>query len=149
MDKNITAIVEDLFEKRKSTSTIGNEDGRFEIFMQLYIGFIFMYATIMFGLYFILPFVFPAKLAKATHYEKVNFAATFVSTLNDVVAVIMATYTVTHLCDYPLAIFYGEKQCMTTWRNYYAYAITWSIGYFTYDIFMMLFVFEWGGSFFV
>ena len=38
---------------------------------------------------------------------------------------------------------------MVTWRNYYAYAITWSIGYFTYDIFMMLFVFEWGGSFFI
>ena len=107
MNQNITAIVEDLFQKRKSTSTIGNEDGRFEVFMSLYLSFVVMYATLMFSFYFIMPMLFPGVLGKATHAEKVNFGATCVSTINDVVAVIMATYTVTHLCDYPLAIFYG------------------------------------------
>ena len=61
----------------------------------------------------------------------------------------MATYTVICMCDYPLAIFYGDKECMGTQRNFYAYAVTWSMGYFTYDFFMMTFVFEWGGSYFL
>ena len=143
------SLMEELFQKQKSSSSIGNEDGRFDVFMKLYLSFVCMYASVMLLLYVFSPFIFIKRHKKATHNDKVMFAATSVSTLNDVVAVAMATYTVTHLCDYPLAIFYGEKECMMTWRNYYAYAITWSIGYFTYDIFMMLFVFEWGGSFFI
>jgi hypothetical protein len=143
------SMFNDLFQKHPSTSTIGFEDVRFETFMKLYLGFVCLYAFMMAFFYTVSPILFPKKLGKATHYEKVGFAATIVSTINDVLAVAMATYTVMYMCDYPLAIFYGDKECMGTHRNFYSYAITWSIGYFTYDFFMMCFVFEWGGSYFL
>ena len=107
-----------------------------------------MYWVLLAISYIMLPIVFPS-FKKKKHSDVINIAGPIVSTINDVGAVVMATYTVLNLCDYPLAMFYGEKECLGNWRNFYGYAVAWSIGYFTYDIGMMLYVFEWGGSFFV
>jgi hypothetical protein len=64
---SMSITMHELFLKRKSSSSLGNEDGRFETFMTLYAGFVCMYACTMFMLYFICPMIFSKKLGKATH----------------------------------------------------------------------------------
>ena len=67
---------------------------------------------------------------------------TLVSTFHAFVAAMAASYTVLFMCDYPLAIFYSDGECLKTYRPFYTHCVLFSLAYFTYDLIYQIFVYK-------
>jgi len=105
--------------------------------------------SIFFGILFIISYSFLKYILKPKfftvlkdekqRYEKVVM---IIANLHHLIASVCVIYTILYMCEYPFAMFNGDEMCLRTYKPFYSHLGAFTCGYFVYDLFMQVFVYQ-------
>ena len=83
---------------------------------------------------------FALQLKFLQRFYTQDIAVLINANIHHIIATPAMIYSLVKLCDYPFAFLSVEKDCVMNYLPFYSYWGTFSIGYFTYDMILALFV---------
>jgi len=105
--------------------------------------------SLFFGMLFIVSYLFLKVVLKPEFFmkkkdekERYEVVVLIIGNLHHVVASTCVLYTIFYMCDYPFAMFNGDEMCLRTYKPFYSHLGAFTCGYFVYDLFMQLCVYQ-------